>query len=174
MVAPISRIGPAGFLVEPFHALQDLRHDALHHARAFIAPGGNERFDFIDEDDAARFRRGGIEELLDVLLGFADPFAQDIGGGDAEKRGVDFAGGGLGEHRFPGAGRAVHQHAAAGANAEFLRQLRVLERIDHLQADVFLHVVEAGDIAEAQGRFFAHDPLLGGSFALRFAGGRSG
>ena len=48
--------------------------------RAFIAPGGDERFDLVDEDDAALLGRGGVEELLDVLLGLADPFAEHVGG----------------------------------------------------------------------------------------------
>jgi hypothetical protein len=92
----------------------------------------------VDEDDAARLGGRGVEEFLDVLLGLADPLAQHVGGRDAEERRVDLAGRRLGEHRFARARRAVQQHAAARLDAEPLSQLRVLHRVEHLQADVFL------------------------------------
>ena len=159
LVAPMNRIGRPAFLSKPSIALQDLRHDALHHARALVAPGGDERFDLVDEDDRRAPRRRGVEELLDVLLGLADPLAQHVGGRDAEERRVDLAGGRLGEHRLAGARRAVQQHPAAGPDAEPLGQLRVLERVDHLQADVFLDVVQPRDVVEPERRLLLHDPL---------------
>ena len=145
-----------------------MRDDALHHAGALVAPRRNQRLDLVDENDAARLRGGGIEELFDVLLGLSHPLAQHVGGRDSEKGGVDLARRRLGEHRLAGPGRAVHQHAPAGPDVELGRQLRVLERVDHLQADVFLDVVKAGNVIEAQGRLFLDDPLVGRRSAFRF------
>ena len=75
-------------------------------------------------------------------------------GETTEKGGVDFAGGGLGQHGLAGAGRAVQQHAAAGVNAEFGGQFGVLKGINHFQADVFFHIVQPGNIVEPDGRAF--------------------
>ena len=46
----------------------------------------------------------------------------------------------------------------------------MLEGVDHLQADVFLHVVEARDVVEAQRGFLLHDPLVSGGPAFGFGG----
>ena len=115
---------------------------------------------------ASRLGGGGVEKLLDVLLGLADPFAEHVGGADAEEAGVELAGGGFGEHRFARAGRAVQQHPPAAADAELGGQFRVGEGVDHLQADVLLHVVQPGDVGEAEGGLFADEPFGGVAAAL--------
>src|SRR3954470_7728946 len=94
------------------------RAAALRAPGPLFAPRGPQRLDLVDEDDRPRLGARRVEELLDVLLGLADPLAQDVGRRDAEERRVELAGGGLGKHRLAGARRAVEQHAAAGVDAE--------------------------------------------------------
>ena len=54
--------------------------------------------------------------------------------------------------------RTIQQHAATGANAKFFRQIDMLKRIDHLQADVFLHFFQPRDVGKAED---ARDPEAG-------------
>ena len=63
---------------------------------------------------------------------------------------------------LPVPGGAVEEDPPAGADAESLGQVRVLEGVDHPQADVFLDIVQAGDIVESQRGFLLNDPLIGG------------
>jgi glycosyltransferase involved in cell wall biosynthesis len=58
---------------------------------------------------------------------------------------IDFVRDGLGDHRFACAGRAIEKNAATRANAVFACELAMQERINHLQADFLLDVIEAGD-----------------------------
>ncbi len=68
-------------------------------------------------------------------------------------------GDGLGDHGLARARWAVEEHAAAGADPVLPGQLRVGEGVDHLQADIFLYVVQPGDVFEADGRFVFDDPV---------------
>ena len=74
----------------------------------------------------------------------------------------------LGEHRLARARRAVEQDAAAGLDAEPLGQLRVAERVEHFEANVLLHVVQAGDVVEGQVGAFLQCPgvAVGGFFVV--------
>jgi hypothetical protein len=132
----------------------------------------DQRLDLVDEDDRARHLLRLLEEALDVLLGLTDPLAEDVGGRDDEEAGVDLAGRRAGEHRLPRAWRPVEQHAAASADAEALGQFRVGERVEHLQLDVSLHVIEPRHVVEAQRRLLAHQPLIGGGLIVTVVAGR--
>src|SRR5215212_4980167 len=46
----------------------------------------------------------------------------------------------------------------------------MLEGINHLQADVFLHSIEAGHVVEFDVGLFFDDPLRGGFFSLALGG----
>jgi len=109
----------------------------------------DQRLDLVDENNAARFSGGSLEELLDVLFGFANPLAQQVGRGDAKEGGVDFAG----WWPWPASSSRCRADRTSGrrrrgGSRTSRPAFGVLERIDHLEADVFLDVVEAGHAVE--------------------------
>jgi len=64
----------------------------------------------------------------------------------------------------------VEQDAAAAANAEFFGQFGMLEGVNHFQADVFLHAVQAGHVIEFDAGLFFDDPLRCRFFSLALGG----
>jgi len=75
----------------------------------------------------------------------ADEHLDEIRPRNREERHVRFAGDGLGEQGFAGAGRADEQHALRDLAAELLELLRILEEVDDL-AELFLGLVHARDV----------------------------
>ena len=85
---------------------------------------------------------GGVEKLLDVLLGLADPFAQHVRGRDAEERRVDLARRRFGEH--------APQKQAAGEDAEKAFISKVLADTEDVWTAVF----------KSFGRTYTDPPLV--------------
>ena len=105
------------FAIEPFEFLEDLGDDALHHGRSFLSSLRDERLDLVHEDNAHGLVLGRFEEFANVLLGFADPLAENLCRTDDVERAVDFVGDGFGHHGLARAGRTEEKDAAADGDA---------------------------------------------------------
>src|SRR5207237_345721 len=94
----------------------------------------------------------------------ANPHFEHVIDADGDEAGPDFARGGPREVRLAAAGRTVHEDAAADRLAVRLVQLRVVEWVNDLQADLVLELVHSADVFKC--RFGALD--LGRRLATPF------
>src|SRR4029079_16844505 len=117
-----------------------LRQDLVQRLLALVVPAEGARaaarpadgVDLVDEDDRGRHLPGLAEQLSDPARADADDHLDELGGARAEDRYFALAGGGAGEQRLAGAGRAGQQAPLRRAGAEPAVLVRVLEKIDHL------------------------------------------
>ena len=119
--------------------------------------------DFIQEDDAGAVVLGLLEEIAHAAGADADEHFDEIGTADAEERAVGFAGDGLGEQGFAGAGFADQQDAAGDSTAQALEFLGVLEELDDFH-HLFLGLFDSGHIVEGD-----VGVILGGDFVFALA-----
>ncbi len=119
--------------------------------------------DFIQEDDAGAVVLGLFEEVSHSAGADADEHFDEIGTADAEEWAVGFAGDGLGEKGFSGAGLADQQHAARDSTAEALEFLGVLQELDNFH-HLFLGLFDSGHIVESD-----VGVILGGDFVFALA-----
>ena len=145
-------------LLQPVHLGQDGVDHALGHLRLAkpAAARRDQAVELVDEDDRRRDLSRAAEQPGDLLLAFAIPFAQQVGGFGGDEIGLALARRGLGEQGFAGPRRAVEQEALGRPDAEPAEGLGMLER----QLDAFLQAlggfVEAADIVPANLRRLDH------------------
>jgi hypothetical protein len=87
---------------------------------------------------------------VQLALRLAVVHVQDRIDGHVQEHRFALAGRGAREHGLAATGRAVRQHAAADAFAVAAEEIGPLKRHDDLHADLFLHLVQPADVAEAQ------------------------
>ena len=119
-----------------------------------VAAMATDSVNFVDENDARRRLFALLKHVAHAAGADTDKHFDEIGPADGEKWDVSFAGDGAGEQRFASAGWPNEQHAFRNAAAEFLKLLRVAQKLDE-----FLHFVfgffDSGDIAEGDLIFVA-------------------
>ena len=106
-----------------------------------------DRVDFVDENNAGRGFLALLEHVAHAAGADADKHLDEIRTADGEERHIGFAGDGAGEQRLAGAGRPDQKHAFGNAAAEFLKLLRVAQKLDQL-LDFVLGFLDAGDVFE--------------------------
>ena len=104
---------------------------------------------------------GEVENLVQIFFAVAKPHVEHLVDADAEERRLDLAGRGAAEQCLAAAGRAVHEHAAARLLAVLLEKFRVLQRINDLHPDVFLHRGHAAHVGEGDLGPLELDQLVG-------------
>ena len=119
-----------------------------------VAAMATDGVDFVDENDAGRGFLALLKHVAHPAGADADKHLDEIRTADREERHVRFAGDGAGEQCLAGAGRADQQHAFGNAAAEFLKFLRIAQKLDQLLHFV-LGFLDAGDVAESDLVFVA-------------------
>ncbi len=105
-----------------------------HHA---AAAGLAQRIQFVDEDDARRFRLRLLEHVADPSRPDADKHLDKVAARKAEERHARLPGHALGQQGLARAGRAHQQHPLGDPPPQPLVLLRALQKLHHLPQ--FLH-----------------------------------
>ena len=103
--------------------------------------------DFIDEDDARSVLLALLKEITNAARAYADEHLYEVGSGDGEERDVRLAGNCTSQQGFTGARRSYEQHALGNAATQFLKLLRLAQKLNNL-AQLFLSLINAGNILE--------------------------
>jgi hypothetical protein len=93
-----------------------------------------------------------LENLVQVALALANPHVEHVGNAHGDEAGLHFTRRRARQVRLAAARRAVHQNAAAGLLAIGLVNLRVRQRVNDLEADLFFDVLHASDVGKADTR----------------------
>jgi len=101
-----------GVIAYALHLHQELGLDAPDAVVLVVRSRRAHRIDLVDEDDRRLVLAGQLKEILDQLLGLAQPLGHQIGTGYREECGpIGFRGDGLGQIGFTGTGRSEEEDA---------------------------------------------------------------
>src|SRR5438552_2787191 len=107
-----------------------------------------DRVNFVDENNARRGFLALLKHVANPAGANPDKHLDEIGTADREEWDISLAGDGAGEQCLAGAGRPDQKHAFGNAPPEFLKLLRITQKLDQ-----FLHFIlgllDSGDIAES-------------------------
>src|SRR5690348_11390302 len=92
---------------------------------------------FVDENNTGRRFLSLLKHVAHAAGADADKHLDKIGAADGKEWNVSFAGDGAGQQRFASPGRPNQQHAFGYATAEFLKLLRVAQKLDKFLYFVF-------------------------------------
>ena len=125
-----------------------------------VSPAASDGVNFVDEHQTRCVLARLLEHVPHAAGANTDEHLHEIRAADAEEGCIRFAGDGLGQKSLARARRAHHQNAFGNAAAEFLKFLRVLQKLDQFGNFLFgfvhaSHVFERGAVL-----LFAEHPRL--------------
>src|SRR5438874_8117066 len=113
-----------------------------------------DRVNFVDENNAGRRFLALLKHVANPAGADADKHLDEIGTADREEWDISLAGDGAGEQCLAGAGRPDQKHAFRNAPPEFLKLLRITQKLDQL-LHFILGFLDSGDVAESNFIFVA-------------------
>ena len=113
-----------------------------------------DRVNFVDENNARRGFLALLKHVADTAGADADKHLDEIGTADREEWDISLAGDGAGEQCLAGAGRPDQKHAFGNAPPEFLKLLRITQKLDQL-LHFILGFLDSGDVAKSDLIFVA-------------------
>lgn len=135
-----------GVIAHALHLHQKLGLDASHAVVLVVRSRRAHRIDLVNEDNGGLVLAGQFEEILDQLLGLAQPLGHQIRTGHREECGaIGLGGDGLGQIGFTGTGRAEQQDALP-RNPLASEELREFNRQDNGLLQRLLGGIQASDI----------------------------
>src|SRR5438874_4663612 len=113
-----------------------------------------DRVNFIDENNAGRGFLALLKHVSDTASADADKHLNEIGTANREEWDISLAGDGAGEQSLAGARGPDQKHAFGNAPPEFLKLLRITQKLDQL-LHFILSFLDSGDVAESNFIFVA-------------------
>ena len=137
------------FGADAVHLGEELVHDAVGGTAA--VPGAaaallGDGIELVEEEDAGGGLSGLLEDVADVGLGLAEPHGEELGPLDGDEVGLALVGYGLGHEGLAASRGSVEEHSLAGAHAELLELLRMLDGVLDQLLEVSLDVLQAPDV----------------------------
>jgi len=108
-----------------------------------------ERIHFVEKKNRWNISPRRFEELVEVLLGFAEVKIQNLVNADREEVCLNFTGGRPREKRFAATRRTIKKHAATDLLSIRAKQLRVLEGMNDFHPDFLFQRLHRSDLFEA-------------------------
>src|SRR5436190_11179653 len=113
-----------------------------------------DRVNFVDENNARRGFLALLKHVANPAGANPDKHLDEIGTADREEWDISLAGDGAGEQGLAGAGRPDQKHAFRNAPPEFLKLLRITQKLDQL-LHFILGFLDSGNVAESNFIFVA-------------------
>src|SRR5438105_6053732 len=113
-----------------------------------------DRVNFVDENNARRGFLALLKHVANPAGANPDKHLDEIGTADREEWDISLAGDGTGEQCLAGAGRPNQEDAFGNAPPEFLKLLRITQKLDQL-LHFILGFLNSGDVAESDLVFVA-------------------
>ena len=117
------------------------------------APLASDGVDLVDEDDGRRLLASSGKEIADPAGTDADEHLHEVRTADRHERHAGLTSHGTGQKGLAGARRAHQQDPLRDPGADLLEPSRRLQEVNDL-ADLQLHAVISGDVAEGRRRSF--------------------
>src|SRR6266404_2598767 len=112
-----------------------------------VAAMAADRVDFVDENNAGRRFLALLKHVAHPRSAHADEHLHEIRAADREERHIGFTSDGACEQRLAGSRRTHKQNALRNPAAEFLKLLRVPQKLDQL-LHFILGFLDAGHVLE--------------------------